>query len=332
MSRPELAATGGEDIHDVIMRHAQRRWTTRAGLGIKVNLYTAPEVSALAAALDADDLSDCPVECVMVGDSYFMTHLSRPSTRLATPAERTWGVHALARLVAEVRGALSRDFDPARRPYLIADLPDGTAHEERSLLRAAAAMMDAGADVVKVEVPDAGAVWSVDRLAHAGFPVIAHLGYTPQGGALRRHGDSLAEALALFALARSVRGAGACALVLEMVDQLVNRLLSSDRSRGLPVYSVFSGTAPFGGQSLNVWDAVFRPPFRGRYFPPTAAYDAATERHVYTHDVIADRLGDLLRLTVSGAFPLSPPSKLSERDAAALMAAEPWSEPRGRRR
>jgi ketopantoate hydroxymethyltransferase len=316
---------GPRDIRDVIDAHARRRWTTSAGIGIKVNLYNALEVTALATALEADDLADCPVECVMVGDSYFMTHMGRSTTQLPTREEQVWGARLLAGLVTEVRGALTDSFAADRRPYLIADMPDGATVDLATTLRTATLMMEAGADVVKVEVPDAGSLHRVETLARHGFPVVAHLGYTPQESAMRRHGDSLREALALCGIARSVRDAGGCALVLEMVNEVLNRLLSSNVARGLPVYSVFSGRAPFGGQSLNVWDAVFKPSFPSRYFPPTGRYDAATQRDVYEHDVIAHQLGELLRLTVAGAFPLSPPCKLDPGELAVLLAADPWS-------
>jgi 3-methyl-2-oxobutanoate hydroxymethyltransferase len=313
------------DIREVIAAHARRRWTTSAGLGIKVNLYTELEVVALAAALEADDLAECPVECVMVGDSYFMTHMGRGTTQLATFDEQRWGRRTLAGLVREVRGALTTSFRSERRPFLIADMPDGSMVDRTTVLRTASLMMNAGADVVKLEVPDETALQYVGTLADNGFPVIAHLGYTPQGSPMRRHGDSLHEALALFGMARAVRDAGGCGLVLEMVNEVVNRLLSSNAVRGLPAYSVFSGRAPFGGQSLNIWDAVFRPPFANRYFPPTGRYDATTERHVYTHEVIAERIGALLRLTIAGEFPLSPRCKLDESELAILLAGDPWS-------
>lgn len=314
------------DIREVIAAHARRRWTTSDGLGIKVNLYTKLEVAALAAALAEDDLAECPVECIMVGDSYFMTHLGRGTTQLATLDEQEWGRRVLAELVREVREALVASFRPKRRPFLIAYMPDGSTVDRMTALRTASLMMDAGADVVKLEVPDEAALQYVGTLADNGFPIIAHLGYTPQGSSMRRHGDTLDEALAMLGMARTVRDAGGCSLVLEMVSEVVNRLLASNVVGGLPVYSVFSGRAPFGGQSLNIWDAVFRPPFPSRYFPPTGRYDAASERHVYTREVITERIAALLRLTIAGEFPLSPRCKLDESELAVLLlAGDPWS-------
>jgi ketopantoate hydroxymethyltransferase len=306
-------------------RQLQRRWASPSTIGVKVNLYRAQEVHALAAAIDRAELRESPVESLMVGDSYLMTHLGRPTTRLATAAEQAWGLGVLVELVREVRVATDAAFPAGERPWLIGDLPDGSADGTSVALGAADRMLTAGADVVKMEVGQPGSLDVLQALCEAGVPTVAHVGYTPQRGSLRRYGDSLDEALAIFALARQVRDAGACALVLEMVSEQVNRALCASPRDGLLTYSIFSGRAPYGGQSLNVWDAVFRPPSHARYFPPTAEYDAATQREAYVPEVITAKMAELLRLTVSGAFPLSPPARMPLQDSWALRHCDPWA-------
>lgn len=43
-----------------------------------------------------------------------------------------------------------------------------------------------------------------------------------------------------------------------------------DRPEALPSFAIFNGKSEMGGQSLTIWDCMFRPDFPARYFPPTA--------------------------------------------------------------
>jgi Ketopantoate hydroxymethyltransferase len=316
------AAAPARGASDTVARLTRRRFQHRSLLGLKVNLYTADEVEGLAGALEGD-LADAPVECLMVGDSYFNTHLGRASTRLS-PAEQSWGLDVLVHQVGEVRAAMDRFLAGEDMPLLMADMPDGTVVSPRAVVTAARRYVDAGADVVKVEVDSEMSLECVEALASSGIAVAAHLGYTPQHGTLGRRGESLTEALELFAAARSARDAGADVLVLEMVSEVVNRALSMPDSGGLPGYSVFSGAAPYGGQSLNVWDAVFRPAREYRYFPTTGTLDRDQDRDAYTPEVIGSHLALLIRQTLDGRFPLSPPTRLTPKDQHLLLTGSPW--------
>ncbi|MEU8959074.1 3-methyl-2-oxobutanoate hydroxymethyltransferase [Streptomyces sp. NPDC048518] len=301
------------------------RYDSPAQFGLKINAYRGYEVEGLAEALRAPDLLDAPVECVMVGDSYFMTHLGRTGTALTGDAEQEWGLATLTGLVAEVRKTLDTAFPSARRPFLLADLPDGTTRSPATARAAADRFVAAGADAVKIEVAGEGEFACVEAVAAAGVPTLAHLGYTPQSGGLARHGDALDGALTLFAQARRARDAGGCGLIVEMVSEAVNQALSRPHPAGLPLYSVFSGRARWGGQSLNLWDAVVRPVPGGRYFPPTPVIDAAEVPERYTPELIADRMRELLRLSVAGWFPLSPRTALTPRETAEITGIDPWS-------
>lgn len=303
------------------------RYRVPAQLGIKINAYRDYEVAALAQAVRTPALRDSPIECVMVGDSYFMTHLGRPSTVLAGAAEHRWGLDCLAGLTAEVRATLDREFPADRRPFLLADMPDGTTASTASARAAAARFAEAGADAVKIEVTGPREVRCVAAVAQAGALTLAHIGYAPQRAVLSRHGETLEEALALFAQARRLRDAGACGLIVEMVSEPVNQALARPHRDGIPVYSVFSGRARWGGQSLNVWDAVVRPARGTRYFPPTAVIDKSEVGHAYTQDLIADRTRELIQLTLAGWFPLSPRTSLAARAVAAIDDHDPWSRP-----
>jgi ketopantoate hydroxymethyltransferase len=302
-----------------------RRYESPAQTGLKINLYRAVEVEGLAVALDTLAAEQPPVECVMVGDSYFMTHLGRSTTALNGEAEREEGLDTLVGLVTEVRGAVEANFSPKSRPFVLADLPDGTVDTPAGARAAAGRFFAAGADAVKIEFSGPVARDCITAVTSDGA-VFGHLGYTPQSGTLRRHGNSPTEASQVFAQARQIRDAGACGLIVEMVSEPVNQALSRPDARALPVYSIFSGRARWGGQSLNAWDAVVKSPRPARHFPPTAVIDRSEVPEEYTAKLIGDRLAELMQMTLSGWYPRSPRTSMSESEVDRLAEAGPWTE------
>jgi hypothetical protein len=88
---------------------------------------------------------------------------------------------------------------------------------------------------------------------------------------------------------------------------------------------VFSGRARWGGQSLNIWDAVVRPARNAKYFPPTGVIDRSEVDTKYTQELIADRTRELIQLTLAGWFPLSPRTSLTAREIAEIDDTDPWS-------
>ncbi|QPI71964.1 3-methyl-2-oxobutanoate hydroxymethyltransferase [Sphingobium sp. Cam5-1] len=291
---------------------------------IKLNLYRDYEVEAVAQAMAGSPVLQMGIrlDCLMVSDSYLMTHLGRDSTRLAR-GEQALFLEVMAGLVREVSHR-ARQLFPSEAPYIVGDMPDGSVTNGDIALRSADRMRRAGADVVKLEVHSEAVLAVIERLAREGFRVMAHLGYTPQGGGGGRVGGSLDGARALFASARQVRDAGAESLVLEKLDEFVHRALV-DRPEALPSYAIFSGKSETGGQSLNIWDSVFKPGFRARYFPPTAQETVDAFPMAYSVEAIAAHIGTLLGLTAAGEFPLSPPTLLSIEDVVALASCDPWA-------
>jgi ketopantoate hydroxymethyltransferase len=306
------------DMRARIDAQREHRSKNPGRIGLKINLYHGYELEAVAAAAEAAKLVPNPIECFMVGDSYLTTHLGRPSTRLG-PSEWDWALNLMVSLVAEVRRALDRAYAGADRPYLLADFPDGATRTPDQAIEAAQRFADAGAEAVKLEIASSADHLTLETLVAHGFPVVAHLGYTPQHNKLRRYGGTVEELYQLCRAARAVRNLGAVALVLEMVTETANRLLS--HPRGLTTYSIFSGKADLGGQSLNVWDAVFRPASPSKYFPPTATLDAATDRARYGPATTVPAMTQLLRMTVEGEFPPSPPG-----DDVVATLFDPWRE------
>jgi len=293
-----------------------------APVAIKINLYNALEANAVLEAISTMRAAEA-VECFMVGDSYLMTHLGYSTTQLDTREQQDWFLNVMISLVGEVARTLA-PLKTVRRPFLIADLPDGAAATTARCLTSVERLTHAGAEAIKLEITSPSSLDTLEALARHGYVVLAHIGYTPQGGANRRYGDTLDEAHEMFGYARAARDHGACGLTLERVSEPVNRALCHPRSNALPIYSIFSGKAAGGGQSLNVWDSVFMPECPRRYFPPTATLTRAAYPTEYTEAVIREHMIRLLELTLRGEFPLSPPSQLSAQEIESLLEIDPW--------
>ncbi len=292
---------------------------------IKVNLYRGYEVTAVAQAVEdlrGEVAGFTQVDSLMVADSVLTTHLGQTSTRVP-PGQEADFLRTMREMVAEIVAAAREAFGAGpEAPYVIADMPDGSARTPDDAERNGAGMLDLGADILKVEVGEDGGFPVLERLGRAGLPVIAHLGYTPQTRDNRKYGITLEEAQALCAAARRARDAGARAIVLERVSGAVNGLLSRPAPNGLPVYSIFSGRCPYLGQSLNVWDSVIRPDFAAKAFPPTANLDRDAYPEGYTIPVIRSHMAALVRTTLEGRYPprdpLPPPEGLPD---------DPWAMP-----
>lgn len=316
------------NVKEIIEQQYAERMVNAEGAYLKINLYKGYEVEGVARAfLDQPALKhNCRLESMMIGDSYLMTHLGRDSTVLKNSEEQAWFLGVILNLLSEVRTAIDAFFPEPERPLLMSDMPDGTTTPAQHACRVAAEMTRYGADLIKLEIPTDEVLHTLETLGKQGYAVVAHIGYAPQAGVNRRYGTSLHEALELFTQARRARDAGACALVLERVDENVSRALSANHRNGRLIYNIFSGRAPHGGQSLNVFDSVFMPQFKAHYFPPTACYTVDRFPQAYTVDTIAECMANLIQLTINGAFPKSPPSSLTPEEIAILQRIDPWAE------
>jgi 3-methyl-2-oxobutanoate hydroxymethyltransferase len=107
------------------------------------------------------------------------------------------------------------------RTLVVADMPFGSyeAGPEQALATAFRLMKEGGAQAVKLEGGVRVAA-QITKIAEAGIPVMAHVGFTPQSehalGGFRVQGRG-AGAEKLLADAHAVQEAGAFAVVLEMV-------------------------------------------------------------------------------------------------------------------
>src|SRR6476659_8363279 len=114
----------------------------------------------------ASVLDDCGVDCMLVGDSLGMVLQGQSSTVPVSLEEMAYHTRCAAR--------------GNKTAWLVADLPCGSYQESKEqALRSAVALMQAGAQMVKLE----GGGWTAETvrfLTERGIPVCAHLGLTPQ--------------------------------------------------------------------------------------------------------------------------------------------------------
>ena len=295
---------------------------------LKINLYRDYEVAAVAnsAMQLREEGQPCRVECVMVSDSYLMTHLGQKATALDTPTAQEEFFGTMKSLTQEVADEVLQSFPKNIRPFILADMPDGSTADAESAIKNASQMLSVGADAVKLEIFSPDRFEIVEALANAGIPVISHLGYTPQNGENRSVGNSIEEALDLFAKARMARDAGSVGLVLERVNEFVNQCLCRPSLQGIPSYSIFSGQSDWGGQSLNVWDSIIKPDFKNSFFPNTATKTRADFPACYTKEALTDSMYELMRQAVTLAYPRSPVSKLTQADLRRIICTDPWRE------
>ena len=191
--------------------HRLREMHTR---GEKIAMLTAYDAAFARLADEAG------VDCLLVGDSLGMVLQGASSTLSVTLDDMAYHVRCVAQGLAG--GAA----------WLIGDLPFGSYHEGvDQALRSSAALMRAGAQMVKLE----GGGWTapiVRFLVERGVPVCAHLGLTPQSvhalGGYRVQGREPAAAAALRTQARELADAGAAMLVLELMPSALAAAAQAD--------------------------------------------------------------------------------------------------------
>jgi 3-methyl-2-oxobutanoate hydroxymethyltransferase len=197
------------------------------------------------------------VDAILVGDSAAMVVHGLPST-----------IHATLEMMVLHTAAVRRGAPAA---VVVADMPFMTFRlGVGEAVRAAGALMQAGATAVKLEGV-AGHEDIVQHLVGSGIPVMGHLGLTPQSvhqlGGYRLQGRSETDAAKLAADARTLEEQGAFAVVLECVPAALAGEIT--RSLTIPTIGIGAG-AETSGQILVLNDLLgldpsFRPKFSRRY-------------------------------------------------------------------
>lgn len=186
-------------------------------------------------------LAESGVDILLVGDSLGMVVQGHSSTLPVTLEEMAYHTRCVARRCGDA--------------MVLTDLSFGSYQQSREQAFAAAAMlMQAGAEMVKVE----GGTVMADTIAFLvarGIPVCAHLGLTPQSvhtlGGYKVQGKTDLQAALLLQDARAVADAGAQMLLMEMVPAE----LAGEVTRSVPIPTIGIGAGPHtDGQVLVLHD------------------------------------------------------------------------------
>ncbi|WP_341304801.1 3-methyl-2-oxobutanoate hydroxymethyltransferase [Pseudomonas sp. TMP25] len=180
------------------------------------------------------------VDVLLVGDSLGMVLQGHDSTLPVTVVDMAYHT---ASVKQGNQGAL-----------ILADLPFMAYATSEQTLNNCAALMRAGAHMVKLE----GAAWLAEpirQLAERGVPVCAHLGLTPQAvnilGGYKVQGRQEAQARQMRADAMALEQAGAAMLLLECVPSELAAEIS--QAVKIPVIGIGAGSAT-DGQVLVLHD------------------------------------------------------------------------------
>ncbi|MGM0449911.1 MAG: 3-methyl-2-oxobutanoate hydroxymethyltransferase [Pseudomonadota bacterium] len=173
-------------------------------------------------------LSDCGIDVQLVGDSLGMVLQGRESTVPVRMEDMVYHTECVARAQPE--------------SLVMADLPFMSYATTEQCLHNAARLMQAGAQMVKIEGTDWMAE-SVRQLTERGVPVCAHLGLTPQFinklGGYRVQGKGEEAAERMVANARALVEAGADVVLLECVTSSLGTRIT--REIGVPVIGIGAG-------------------------------------------------------------------------------------------
>jgi len=202
-------------------------------------------------------LDESGIDIILVGDSLGMVVLGYEDTTQVTLAEMVHHTRAVARGV--------------KQALIVGDLPIHTYDDAAQAVSSARALMEAGAQAVKLE-GGASHVRQIEAIIAAGTPVMGHIGMLPQSvreeGGYKVKGRTQAEAKALLGDAEAVEKAGVFAVVLEIVTPETARQITS--ALEIPTIGIGSGSH-CDGQILVTHDLIgLFPWFTPKFVSPEA--------------------------------------------------------------
>src|SRR3990172_1499272 len=275
---------------------------TRKREGRKISMLTCYDFAT------ARLMEEAGIDSLLVGDTYAEVCLGH-STTLPMTLE-----HMVTLAEAVRRGSPSC--------YLVGDMPYLTYQvcPQEAIRNAGLFMAKAGCDCVKVEV-DRRLAKTVEAMATATIPVMAHLGLKPQSiqaiGGYKVQGKSASEALRLIEDAKMMEDAGAIALLLEAVPSEVAAIITE--STELPVIGIVSGPH-CDGQVVVQHDMLGY----GGGHPPRSV-----KQYAKLHDVLVGAFRAFAKDVVEGGFPtdqhsvaMDPAERDELRRALATKAAD----------
>jgi 3-methyl-2-oxobutanoate hydroxymethyltransferase len=202
-------------------------------------------------------LDESGIDIILVGDSLGMVVLGYEDTTEVTLADMVHHTRAAARGV--------------KRAFLVGDLPIHSYDDAKQAVSSARALMEAGAQAVKLE-GGASHFGQIEAIIADGIPVMGHIGMLPQSvreeGGYKVKGRTQAEAEALLADAAAVEKAGAFAVVLEIVAPETARQITKQLE--IPTIGIGSGSH-CDGQILVTHDLIgLFPWFTPKFVSPEA--------------------------------------------------------------
>jgi 3-methyl-2-oxobutanoate hydroxymethyltransferase len=202
--------------------------------GEKIAMLTCYDAS-FAALMDR-----CGVEMLLIGDSLGMVSQGHSSTLPVTVDDIVYHTESVAR--------------GNQKALVVADMPFGSYATPESAFDNAVRLIQAGAQMVKLE----GGLWlapTIQFLTERAIPVCAHLGLTPQSvhqlGGYKVQGKTEAAAELLKREALAVQAAGASVLVLEAIPATLGKEVTA--ALHIPTIGIGAG-ADCSGQVLVMHD------------------------------------------------------------------------------
>jgi 3-methyl-2-oxobutanoate hydroxymethyltransferase len=234
--------------------------------GEKITMLTAYD-STMSALLNR-----CGVEVILIGDSLGNVIQGHSSTTPVTVEQMAYHTECVTRANSSA--------------FLIADLPFASYGDPVQALDSSAALMRAGADMVKLE---GGGDWQVDIIRHLvqrSVPVCAHLGLLPQSvhllGGYKVQGKSKDAATLMLEQALACQEAGAQMVVLEAIPSSLGEKITAELH--IPTIGIGAG-ANCSGQVLVLQDMLGispgkTPKFVKNFLDGHASIEAAVKTYV----------------------------------------------------
>jgi 3-methyl-2-oxobutanoate hydroxymethyltransferase len=202
-------------------------------------------------------LDESGIDMILVGDSLGMVVLGYDDTTQVTLEEMLHHTRAAARGV--------------KRALLIGDLPIHTYDTPAQAVASARALIEAGAQAVKLE-GGVSHIPQIEAIVAEGIPLMGHIGMLPQSvreeGGYKVKGRTQSEAEALVRDGKAVEKAGAFAVVLEIVSPETARQITN--ALEIPTIGIGSGEH-CDGQILVTHDLIgLFPWFTPKFVSPEA--------------------------------------------------------------